>query len=328
VISVRPTPSGFDLDFNMSIDPTPLNLYDTEAQKFGPSDLTIVGATTGPVKGSLVLDAAAGTMTFAKTGGVLAPDTYTLTLRSAVNGFKDLNGNLLDGDGNGVPGGDYVASFTVAPSGALVLSVPDFSFGPRQAVSVPFNRSGIPITLSEGGGVTSAEFRLHYDPALLTISAVTRGDSLPPAATLQSDLTVPGAAFVRILSTTGLGSGTREILRFTATVPANATYGVAQVLALENVVLNQGLAIPSANDGVHLVAYLGDATGNRTYSALDAQRVLRVATGLDSGFAAYPLIDPVIVGDITGNKLISALDATRIMQEVVGLNPAEIAPIP
>jgi hypothetical protein len=49
---------------------------------------------------------------------------------------------------------------------------------------------------------------------------------------------------------------------------------------------------------------------------------------LDSGFAAYLLVDPVIIADATGNGVISALDATRILQEVVGLNPPEIEPIP
>ena len=64
------------------------------------------------------------------------------------------------------------------------------------------------------------------------------------------------------------------------------------------------------------------------YSALDAQRVLRIAVGLDSGLAAYPLIDPVLIADTTWNGSISSLDATRILQEVVGLDRFEIPPIP
>jgi len=67
-------------------------------------------ATTGLVAGSLVLDDDLRGFTFVKTGGVLAPDTYTLTLRSAANGFVDTVGRLLDGNDDGVAGGDYVKS--------------------------------------------------------------------------------------------------------------------------------------------------------------------------------------------------------------------------
>lgn len=82
------------------------------------------------------------------------------------------------------------------------------------------------------------------------------------------------------------------------------------------------------DDAIHVVAYLGDTTGNSAHSSLDAQRILRVAAGLHSGFTAYPLIDPVIVGDTTWNGSLSSLDATRILQEVAGLDRPEIPPIP
>jgi lysophospholipase L1-like esterase len=91
--------------------------------------------------------------------------------------------------------------------------------------------------------------------------------------------------------------------------------------------LNEGTLTAVADDAVHLVAYFGDTTGNGTYSALDGQRVLRHAVGLDSGFAAYPLADPVLVADITANGAVSSLDATRILQEVVGIDRPEIPPL-
>ena len=63
-------------------------------------------------------------------------------------------------------------------------------------------------------------------------------------------------------------------------------------------------------------AFFGEATGNGGYSALDGFRILRVVVGLDSGYAAYPFVDPVLLTDITGNGIISSLDGTRILQEV------------
>jgi hypothetical protein len=84
----------------------------------------------------------------------------------------------------------------------------------------------------------------------------------------------------------------------------------------------------SADSGIHAVAFLGDATGNGAYSGLDAQRVARVAVGLDAGFAAYPKIDPAVIADVTSNGVLSGLDAQRIAQEAVGLDSGEIPPIP
>jgi hypothetical protein len=328
VTSFHPTPSGFDVDFNKPIDVSVLNLYDIETQQFGPADVTVVGAVTGPVRGSLAVDSDAGAITFVKTGGVLSPDTYTVTLRSAVDGFKDTDGNLLDGDGNGTPGGDYVTSFVVTSDNAVVVSVPDFAYGPGQVVNVPFNRLGLPIVVSNGSTVTAVEFKLTYDPTLLTISAFTPGNTLPTGATVAADLATAGIVSIRGASTTGFGTGAIELGQLSASVPINAAYKATQVLSFEIVSVTPANTSIKTDDALHLVAYLGDTTGNKSYSALDAQRVLRVAAGLDSGFAAYLLVDPVIIADATGNGVISALDATRILQEVVGLNPPEIEPIP
>ncbi|MBI3464201.1 MAG: hypothetical protein HY000_14265 [Planctomycetes bacterium] len=82
------------------------------------------------------------------------------------------------------------------------------------------------------------------------------------------------------------------------------------------------------DDAVHVVGYLGDATGNKAYSGLDAQRVQRVVVNLDSGFVPsaavdpslhYARMDPVVIADVTGNGALSGLDATRIQQELAQL---------
>ena len=88
VTSVTPTSTGFTASFNEPFALAPLNLYGTATASLGPADVTLVGASTGPVRGSLIVSPGNQTITFVKTGGVLAPDTYTLTLRSAANGFQ------------------------------------------------------------------------------------------------------------------------------------------------------------------------------------------------------------------------------------------------
>lgn len=79
---------------------------------------------------------------------------------------------------------------------------------------------------------------------------------------------------------------------------------------------------------VHAVAYFDDATASGAYSGLDAQRVARVAVGLDNGFDALDRIDPRIVGDVTGNGELSGLDASYIAREAIGLDQPEIPDLP
>jgi hypothetical protein len=107
-------------------------------------------------------------------------------------------------------------------------------------------------------------------------------------------------------------------------VPASAPYGAAQLLNLSGIQINGGAVAAQADAGLHLVGYLGDATGNGLYSSADAQRALRASVGLDAGFPAYPLIDPLIVADVTANGMLNAADATRILQEAIGIDQAII----
>jgi hypothetical protein len=125
-----------------------------------------------------------------------------------------------------------------------------------------------------------------------------------------------------------LGDGPADLVVLTADVPADATYRTHQVIEITGVLVNEGALAAVGDHAVHVAAFLGDATGNEAYSALDGQRVLRLAALLDTGFAPYPLVDPVVIADVTGNGAISSLDATRVLQEVVGLDRVEIPPLP
>jgi hypothetical protein len=172
VNAFNPNSSGFTARFNRPVDATALNLYDTETAGLGAADVSIVGNSQGAVKGSLIVNG--DSLSFVKTGGVLAPDTYTVTLDSANNGFKDLSGNLLDGNNDGTAGDNFVTSFTVDSSSAVVVGLPDFARGPGQVINVPGTASGLPITLSDGTGITSVSLTLSYDPALLIVDVVRK----------------------------------------------------------------------------------------------------------------------------------------------------------
>ena len=112
----------------------PQQLYDTASAGFGPADVTLVGATTGPVQGSLILAPGNQAITLRQDRRHPRPrHLYTLTLRSASNGFQDTLGRpprrLRQRERSGT---NFTATFTVAPSTARVLAIPDFaSVGPR-----------------------------------------------------------------------------------------------------------------------------------------------------------------------------------------------------
>jgi hypothetical protein len=322
------TPSGFVAHFRRALDVSALNLYDVQAGIFGQADLTVVGAAVGPVAGSLLYDQQARTVTFIKTGGPLAADTYTVTLRSGSDAFKDSDGHLLDGDADGVEGGDYVNAVTVEASTARMLSLPDFTRGPGQAVNVPATGAGIPVSIDNGSGILGIDFVLEYDPAMLTVTNVTLASGMPAGWSVERDLGTPGLVSVWVFGQTPLTAGARDLVRVSASVPNAAAYSSAGLIRLENLSINEGGISSATDSAVQVVAYLGDATGNHAYSALDAAYLARVGVGLDGGFAAYRMKDPVLLADTTGNGTLSSLDASYLARKGVGLPQPEIPNLP
>ena len=322
------TPSGFVAHFRRTLDDSVLNLYDVQAGTYGPADFTVVGNTVGAVAGSLIYDPAAKTVTFVKTGSPLAPDTYTITLRSAINGFKDGEGHLLDGDADGNEGGNYVQTVTVQPTTARVLSLPDFARGPAQAVNVPATASGVPITLSDGADVLGLSFTLDYDAAILTVSDLSLGSTMPPDWSIESNVTSPGHVSVILYGATPLGAGQIVLAAIDATVPSDAPYRSAGILSLNDIAINDGAIAAASDSAVEVAAYVGDASGNGAYGALDAAFIARVSVGRDSGFAAYRMKDPAIIGDTSGDGHLGAIDAAFLARKFVGRVQPQIPDLP
>jgi hypothetical protein len=183
-----------------------VNLYDQEGV-LGPADVTLVGASGGKVAGSVVFNAAGDGFTFIRTGGPLPPDTYTVTLRSAADGFTTPTGVLLDGNGDGTPGDDYSTSFSVAApaAAAVVISAPDFARGAGQAVDL--SAGGLPLYLSDGGNVTSLSLTVLYDPALLQLTGAVPGADVPAGATVNLDTSTSGRAVLHFSNPAALASG-------------------------------------------------------------------------------------------------------------------------
>ena len=330
VTGVTPTTTGVIVDFNRDFDRQTLNLYDANAA-FGAADILLVGSTSDSIQGSVILDASNRRLTFIATTGRLPADNYTLTLRSSANGLRDTTFTLLDGDLNGTPGGDYVSTFTVNVPAAntVTVSLPNFARGPQQAVNLPAtSTSGIPLSFNNGGGITSATLELRYNPALLTIGSATVAPGMPVGANVNLNTSTPGLAVVTFTSPTPLVAGTTRFVDLQASVPSTAIYKSKELLDLGNIVLNGG-AIPALDDdGVHVVAYFGDVSGNGDYTGTDASYIARNSVSLDGGFAGFPLLDPQIIGDLTGLSGISALDTSLSMQLAVAIFVADVPAVP
>jgi uncharacterized repeat protein (TIGR03803 family) len=350
-------PSGFSLQFNTAIlvnSVTPV-LY---GQGFGATapvpSVTLTRIKDGmgnpiaptAVEGSLVLNAPLNQVTFLATntaletnsGSPILPDgTYVAVLHSSAahDGFQALNsgGGFLDGLVTGVAGsGDYTTTFTITAgaAGDDVLWVPATADGPGQALNAPGNNQvggGYPLYLNDTTGrVTSVQVTLDYDPTLLNVTGVSGtgftmlASSTPGHAVLQYQ----GAAWP-MGTQTPVGYLIANVAGGSAASPT--PYKAKDLLHLSGASLNGGTLAIATSDALHLVAYVGDADGNGSYNSHDAVLITRTALQTDSGFAAYPLVDPAIVADTDGSGFIPADAALQVNEAGVGF-PTTTLPSP
>jgi hypothetical protein len=346
VTSLTATASGFTAVFNKPFDRTQINLYD-QAGLFGPDDVPLTGPSAPQISihGSLLISDNNQTITFVKTGnftgasfnpgnGVLVAGTYTVTFRSAANGFKDLLGSPLDG-------GNYVATFVEAAPGVAV-GIPSFARGPDDAhgINLPNTlTTGIPLNVSAGSGITSGVFTLQYNSALLSVSSAAVNTGLAGAIMSLDATSTPGTAIIDFTSPAALTqAGVVRLGGLVATVPNSAAslYRSKALLHFSGVSLNGGAIATTAADAVEITSYFGDATGDGSLSGGDASAISTVATGNFTsaatgtlgGFAAFPLADPTILGDLNSNGNPDAPDVTLLNSFLSGTPWPQIPPIP
>jgi Putative Ig domain len=350
------TPSGFSLKVNAPflVDSLTPALY---GSGFGTSatvtpTVTLTQTSGTPpsgatlpyqVKGSLVVSQANNGLTFLETGTSsvvnngtpLLPDgTYVVDITSSgANGLQALyrGGGYLDGTNSGTPGNDFTTTFTVGAAVADddVVWLPATADGPGQALSAPgMNQlgGGYPVYLNDNSGsVTDVQATLTYNPALLAVT---------PSSTATFTVTVPSPGRA-VLHYSGLAvsAGNKTAIGFlTAMVPAGTTanpmpYKAEDLLSLSGVSLNGGILPVLGGSAVHLLAYIGDADGSGSYSSNDAVLITRALLNTDTGFGAYPLVDPVVVADTDGAGFIPADAALQANEAGVGFATANL-PVP
>ncbi|WP_254512303.1 cadherin domain-containing protein [Anatilimnocola floriformis] len=353
IASIVPTATGFVVTFNRPVNPANLNLYQQTGAGgiLGAADVTLVGTTTGAVRGSVVFNSTNTAFTFIKTGmlttetgvaqaagrvpGILAPDTYTVTLRSnAADGFVDLAGNALR-DFAGATAGDYTTTFNVATpaTGTVTISVPDFARGYGQAVRVPNTAAtGLPVVISDGTNVASVSFRLNFDPTLLSVTSFVVNPAIVGASATFTAVS-PGVVQVTMSSASAFAA-TADALslgEFVSAVPDTATYAAKDLLTFTNVQIGSVSSGPLPtliDNGLHISSFLGDVNGSQSYNAADTGLIQRAILGINSGFAAYQLADPYIVGDINHSLSFAAADTGFVQRQILNIVVPNIPALP
>ncbi len=332
VSGVTWTSTGYQLRFNRAFDASTLNLFDGQGANRGAADMVLLDASSKPVAGSIVVDADAMGLTFVKTGaptgnGLLSAGAHNLTLDSRLDAFVDTHGRMLDGDNNGVAGGGFSASLNQSGAATAFVSLGEFSRGAGQSVNLPASGAGIAVRIGNAAGASSVSFTLHYDADLLDMTGAL---SNLPAVTVTTDLSVAGQIGITVTGISGLTGATTELVHLTATVPASALarYGQSHVLDLRDVSINGGAMPVRDDDGLHVAAYLGDATGDGAYTSEDSQAVLDTISRKYTGFGAYPLADPVVVAGAFGNGRLSVFDVRFIGNMIHGVAQPYIPALP
>ncbi|MGE3819041.1 MAG: cohesin domain-containing protein [Isosphaeraceae bacterium] len=331
VIKVTPNPSGFAVRFNDALDTNVLNLYTSllAANTLGAPDVTLVGNVVGNVLGSLVVDPDNKGFTFVKTGGPLATDTYTITLRSdATNGIRTGGGAALDGNADNTAGDNFTTSFG-ASLAARTVSLPDFARGPGQPVILPAATGvALPISVSSSTSIVTLDLVIRYDPTKLTVNSAVVAPGLPAGTSLAINNLSPGLLILCLRSPSPLGPGLNELIRLNAVVPGGAGYTSKEVIQIESASINDGGIAVTADNAMHVVGFLGDTSGNGAITGLDAALANRVASSIDTGFSAYQMADPLLLADVNLSGNISGLDAVLINRFAASIPTPQIPNIP
>jgi Ca2+-binding RTX toxin-like protein len=301
VVDFTASSSGFTVQFDEALKTEVLDL----------ADVALVQDSTGAeIAGSLIWNRSNLTLSFIKSDDILESDRYTLTLLSDENSFISLTNKVLDGDSDGIAGGNFVTQFTIDNSEQRALTVEDITASKGENTTLDIN-------LDNGLDVTQVEFTVAYNPNLLNINDVFINEQLADDWTITTeDLTNPGIAKITLEGTTALNSGAIDLVQLQTTIADTASYGASDLVTIENISLNEGSLSAIGDTALQTVALTGDADGNGSYSSLDSYLISQVAVGLLDSFEAFPLSNVNSIADLNRDGVISALDSFLIAQEV------------
>ena len=149
---------------------------------------------------------------------------YNLKIRA--NGLVSQSGDLLDGNGDGVDGDDYVHSFAhLTPDHFISIGDTARSAGQDLSVNGKDLRdgiTGIPIHLSTTSSLQSLSGEISFDADLLSDVSLVKGSDLPSDWVVNYSESLPGSLTFTV-SGQSVATGSIETLRLIGQVDANAS---------------------------------------------------------------------------------------------------------
>jgi hypothetical protein len=315
--------SSFRVRFNDAIATSGLQINDVYTGNVvtEEADLIVKDSNGTVVRGSMIVASDLKSLIFVKTGASFSPGAYSVKLRSGTTSFRGSDGKLLDGNGDGTPGGDYTSSFNAVAT-ERTLSIPDVVRGPGQDLRVNTTDNGIPVKISEGQNVFTFEMSINYDPNLVNVSELVVATALTGNLEITYNVTVPGRIDIVGISPTGLPAGAQTLFYVRGSVPSGALYRTKCNIGVSDLKLYKldGTSFSSTVDsGLMLNSYVGDVTGDGRYNSLDSLRIQRYLVNLDRWFTQYPLMDPVVIADVNGDARVNAIDSLFIQRYLVNM---------
>ena len=288
----------------------------------GPGNAVNLPNSTGPIA---TLTDNGGTVTV----HTLVQDQATVGQRVSITNAGAYNGTytILTNTSRFKPYFDSTFTFAFTGTNPGVVSGGSFSI-----------LTGIPISLSDTANVSQATFTLTYNPALLNIASTTNtvdpglvGSGATFTVTANNSTGVATIVFNDAAGLPGYGGGPIVLGSLSATVPGTAVDAYAakdllniSVNSISGTDLSGHALIPGVtaigSQAVHVVAYLGDATGDGTLDSSDVVQIESVYGDVTDGFGAYRLADPAIVGGISGDGFVSTTDGVDLINYVNGGN--------
>ncbi|GAB4545807.1 MAG: hypothetical protein Tsb0014_40140 [Pleurocapsa sp.] len=307
VNSVTSTATGFVVTFNQEINADVLNIAGSASP-----DLILKNSAGKTINGSINWNNSDRTLTFVATNDILAPDDYTLTLFSRDDGFVSLGGRILDGNVDGEDGGNLVENLTVAQSDRRVLTIDNFipELNPDTATSLN-------VALNDGLDVQNVEFILTYNSQLLDVTDIQLNPALLDDWEITSNLDTPGQATVSLSGTTPLNTGAVDLVSLQGEIPANAPYGLSDILNLNSVSINEGSVEVVGSQAIQDNTIRGDLDRNEIYTNRDVSLVAHLSVGLNGGLDTSYLTDPNLIADVNNDGVVSAFDSYLITTAIV-----------
>ena len=346
ITKVRPMASGLALKLSEAPDLNALNIYDGKDENVDTTDLLLKNSNGLPI-GNLSLhwedstselfllqsDSLTGEILTPNTSDQLGNDDYTLFISARNDGLiSATSGELIDGNGDGIPGDDYSFTFTKKKSKHLI-SIGDTARGPSQPLSLngadtKADISGVPVLISTNTKINEIHGEIIYDHNNYNLVKLINGRQLPEDWELSYEEKKKGKITYKVFGSKEITGTDIELFRFSGLVSGDAEYG-SSTLIRASAASDNAPNLPFDSDpSLVVLAYSGDTTGDRSHSSLDSSLVQRVVVNKDSGFDYFDNYAPILLGDTTGNGYLSSLDASYIRRRILGLEVDTYLPIP